>query len=263
MTSRKRWQHIYSDENPFRLPQSIVRTLKKFAKAFGGREPETVKYLWIHVADDVFVPQQYRNGNGSEREGRDLSTEEWLNVIDEAASLGAESLIVSVGAPLSERPEVWTICQWAQATHGMVVGVYVCDAGIGEEDVRQLCRLDKEKTRLFVDSDCLDRLRYVDEQYGVQLCIADGLMPGEPAIACRLPETMTCVGSRGTLYTCGLVLGNERFRLGDVNRKRLDGVMADESLPHNIPEGAAPDMPRRCNACPPLMEQRMRGRSGH
>jgi len=58
-------------------------------------------------------------------------------------------------------------------------------------------------------------------------------------------------------------LGNERFRLGDVNRKRLDGVMADESLPHNTPEGAAPDMPRRCNACPPLMEQRMRGRSGH
>lgn len=261
MTSRKRWQQIYAQENPFRLPQSLVRTLRKCAKAFCSIEPETVKYLWVHIADDVFVPQQYRNGH--DPQAQELTTEEWLNVIDEAASLGAETVIVSVGVPIAEKPYVWDICEWAQTVHGMTVGLYVYGANLTEDDVRRLARLDRGKTRLFVDSADLDRLRYADEQFGVQLCIADGLMPDEPAHTCHLPQSMTCVGSRGALYTCGLVLGDQRFHMGDINRKRLDGVMTDANLPHHIPEGSAPDTPRRCNACPPLMEQRMRGTRTH
>jgi radical SAM protein with 4Fe4S-binding SPASM domain len=229
-------------------------------KTCGSTEPETVQFLWIHIVNEPFIPQQYRNGNSS---GSDLSAEEWLNVVDEAAALGAESCIISVGAPLAERPEVWAICEWAQTVHDMRVGVYVYGAAVTEVDVRRLAQFNKEKTRLFVDSEDLERLRYADEQYGVQLCIADGLAPDEPATACHLPENMTCVCSKGALYTCGLVLGNERFRMGHVNRERLDGVMANEDLPHHIPEGAAPELPRRCNGCPPLMERRMRGQHGH
>lgn len=227
-----------------------------------NREPETVKYLWIHIADDAFVPQQYRNGQG--KNGRDLSNEEWLNVIDEAASLGAESLIVCVGCCPSEKPEVWSICEWAQTTHGMTVGIYVNEGNLGESDIHRLTQLDRERTRLFVDSHDLDRFRHLDEQHGIQLCIADGLLPGEPSPqTCRLPENMTCVGSGGTLYTCGLVLGNQRYCMGDVNRERLDNVMSDESLPHTVPGETMPENTHRCKACPPLMEQRLRGHFEH
>jgi hypothetical protein len=234
--------------------------LKRCTRTLGSREPETIQYLWVHLADEVFIPPQFRNGSASEK---DLSLEEWYNVIDEAASLGAESVILSIGAPLAQKPEVWPICEWAQNVHDMRVGIYVSNGQITEDDVRRMAQLNKDKTRLFVDSTDLDRLRYADEQYGIQLCIADGFGPDEPQTECHLPESMSCVCSKGKLYTCGLVLGNQRFHMGHINRKRLDGVMTDESLPHSIPEGAVPASPNRCNACPPLMERRMRGMRGH
>ncbi len=258
VTSRKRWDQIYTIGNPFRLPQNLIRSLRKCLRCSEIPQPDMIRYLWIHVADDGFVPQQVR----SERENHEMTVEDWLNVVDESAALGAEHVIISVGAPLAERPEVWEICRWAQSSHGMLVGIYVFGAEITREDIERLARFNREKTRLFVDSDRLDGLRYAEEEYGITLCVADGLAPGEPSPECHLPETMTCVGSNGTLYTCGLVLGHERFRLGEVKRERIDGVMSDGQLPHVIPEGVS-SAPRRCHACPPLMERRMRGLRGH
>lgn len=259
MTSRKRWERIYTLENPFRLPQSLIRTLKKCARNFGNNhKPETVRYLWLHFSDDGFVPPQALNDDTH----RKLDVDDWLNIIDESASLGAQTLIVSVSCPLSEKPEIWTVCRWAQSVHGMIVGLYTCGLDLSEEDQNRLAELEREKTRLFVDSEHLDRMRPIESRCGVSLCIADGLRPGEASPPCQLPETMTCVRSNGQLYTCGLVLGNERYHLGDVIRERLDRLMRDDSLPHHIPGGIL-DAPRRCNACPPLMERRMRGLSGH
>lgn len=258
VTSRKRWDQVYTRENPFRLPQSLMRTLKRCTRAIGCRYPDTVKYLWIHLSSEPFVPQQLRRDDSEHRE---LSLEDWLNVIDESAALGAENLIISVGTPLSQKPMVYELAQWAQATYGMVVGLYVCGARITPEDLPDLTSLDLEKTRLFVDSSEMEHCGYLRDA-GLQICEADGLHPGEVSPPCHLPETMTCVGAEGTLYTCGLVLGQDHYRLGDVLRKRLDGVMTDENLPHMIPGGIS-EGPRRCNACPPLMERRMRGLSGH
>lgn len=234
-----------------------MRTLKRCASSVGCKTPETVKYLWIHLSSEPFVPQQLRG----QMTQRDLSLEEWLNVIDESAALGADYLIISVGTPLSEKPMVYDLARWAQTTYGMTVGLYVCGARISEADVERLLTLDQEKTRLFIDSADMKHCDHV-RAAGLKICEADGLHPGEVSPPCHLPETMTCVGAEGTLYTCGLVLGHDHYKLGDVLLKRIDGVMTDESLPHMIPGGIS-DGPRRCNACPPLMERRMRGLSGH
>ena len=56
----------------------------------------------------------------------------------------------------------------------------------------------------------------------------------------------------GSLFTCGLVLGEEHYRLGRIQDGSLRDVMENESLPHQIAQTSAfPE--NHCDGCPPLV----------
>ncbi|HOJ33778.1 MAG TPA: hypothetical protein PKY35_10965 [Candidatus Hydrogenedentes bacterium] len=249
MTSKKRWSDVYKSENPFQLPQALLHALRQKSKEF--KTKSEVKYLWIYVSHDSLDD----NGTPSKR----LSTEEWLNVIDEAASLGVQYVVISVGTSLNEHPEVKEICQWAQSMYGMHVGVHLyCEKLTPDESVL-LLDLDKSKTAVFLDC-CDPAVEARFKEHGFDVYPALGQDQEHVSPECHLPEEMTCVGAAGTLYTCGLVLGETEYRLGHFFERPLDSVMHDPSLPHSIPEGL-PKSKHRCNGCPPLMVQKMQERT--
>ncbi|MBI4560223.1 MAG: hypothetical protein HY706_21740 [Candidatus Hydrogenedentes bacterium] len=253
MKTKKRWEAIYPKENPFKLPQAIAKGLKECVRSREheqGKAGEPVKYLWIYIGDDGSAPQG---------ETGTMSVEDWLNVLDESATLGVNTVIIEVRSDLSQNQGIWRICHWAQETHGMSVGLHIFGDRLAEDAVSEIRQLDLEKTRVYVDREYEDAFRYL-EPLGIRLQVADSSDHTKQQHTCHLPESMTCVGTEGALYTCGLVLGNENYRLGNVFEVRLDDVMKDESLPHIIPEGIDRDK-RRCDACPPLMEERLQGKS--
>lgn len=246
MTSRKRWHSIYTEENPFALPRAVSGELSRCCKEHPGEVCASVKYLWIHLpgADSTAVSE------------RALSQDDWMNVLDEAASIGVKSVIVSVGSPLHRVPQLVPLCQWAQTAHEMIVGIHAY-VRLAPGDTATLTQLDAGKTRVFVDGEHIEFARFV-EQLGIPLYCADGLHDHEEQPRCDLPSTMTCVGPEGTMYTCGLVLGQEQFSLGHIFGRTLTSVIKDNSLPHEIPAGAS-TRSHRCNGCPPLMAKKMQG----
>ena len=250
--SRKRWQRMYSDGNPFELPQSITKRIKSCAKEAAGA-PQPIDYLWVYVGPSA--------GSVGEAEPEcRLQVEEWLSVIDEAAALGAHCIIISTGVSFSECPEIIDICDWAQTAHGMSVGIHVYGEPLSSDDVKRLAALDSGKMGLFVDNGLLESMVFAQE-LGIDVRPAkaqDGQVV-EPT--CTLPEVMPCVGPAGAMYTCGLVLGEERYSLGNVFDRKLGDIMSDEDLPHCVPEGYPKDK-RQCDGCPPFMFKELRSRDG-
>jgi len=244
VNSRKRWQNIYTDENPFALPQAIVRELHTCCKQ---RSDEQCKYLWIHLPG---TSEQASHESANEP----LSPDDWMSVIDESASVGVRSVIISVGSPLHAVPQLVPICEWAQSNYEMVVGIHAYVA-LEAADADVLKKLNPKRTRMFADGEYMDAARFV-EALGIPLYSADGLRDNTESPQCNLPSTMTCVGPEGSVYTCGLVLGQEQFRFGHVFERKLSSVMEDDSLPHAIPAGASQGT-HRCNGCPPLMAKKM------
>lgn len=247
MSRKKRWEDVYDGVNPFELPQKVARGVRQSADKTSKNGTARIKYLWIYVSTDGLMD----TGVVEQR----LSADEWLGVIDESAAMGAECVIISVGDPLTNHPEVVEICKWAQEAHGMMVGVHIYQEPLTAQEVSLFESLSKENTHLFVDPDCLEKMPHI-YQSGLPVHDAMGQDQEEVSPSCHLPEEMACVGSGGTMYTCGLVLGNERFRMGNFYDRQLGEVMQDTSVPHTVPEGT-PKTHHKCNGCPPLMVQRM------
>lgn len=238
MASRKRWTEVYTEGNPLAMPQTIRRHLKSCAC---GQEDGRIRYLWAVLG-----------AAGTEEMGE----EHWLNVVDEAASLGADTLVISICTAPSERSELAAMCKWAAGTHGMRVGVHLSDAAISAEDAAILRSLSSEKFCVFVNS----RRRAEAAAAlgdGVTLVDADGLEDGAVQPHCELPRQMACVSDAGEMYTCGLVVGQDGFFLGNANDAPIKRVHCDDALPHHVPEGTS-DAPHRCEGCPPLLEERLR-----
>lgn len=185
-----------------------------------------------------------------------MSEEHWLNVVDEAASLGVDTLVISVHTAPSERAELAAICKWAADTHGMRVGVHLSEAPIGAADAAILRGLAGEKFCVFVNSRRRTEVASVLGD-GVKLVDADGLEDGAMQPHCELPRQMACVSDGGEMYTCGLVLGQDGFFLGNANEAPIKKVHGDDALPHHVPAGTS-DAPHRCEGCPPLLEERLR-----
>ena len=215
-----------------------------------GDACKNIKYLWIHV-------------NSQERESIDtkMTLDDWFNVVDETASLGARSLIVTAKDCLCKYPEVWDICRWAQTQHEMHVGIHISQGCFNDSELRQLGTLVPEKTRIFIDGGVGPEMDAV-KALGVDVLSADGLEDGAMQPHCELPHTMSCIDLDGEMYTCGLVLRNDEFRFGHASEKRMDHVIADQTLPHCVPENTS-SAPGRCNGCPPLLEMKLRGESHH
>jgi len=174
----------------------------------------------------------------------------WLNAIDEAASVGVLWLVVSVKSSLSDRPEIWPVCEWAQQTHGMTVGLHVETGALSPEEIDRLKELEAGKTRLFVQHENLDALRHLEE-HGIQVCAAD-VAANEPGRPCQKPGKMVFVNAEGRLYTCGMVQGNEAYCMGSMFEGTFNEILHDPSLPHSVPPGEQDD-PHGCDGCPPLL----------
>lgn len=241
MATRKRWSDVYEGGNPLALPQAIRKEIKAATKnPSAGR----LNYLWLVFTGEV--------GRKHDR----ATLDRWLNVVDEAASQGVQTMVISAAGHIADRDEVWEIAQWAINTHGLCVGLHLYDPVIAPSDVEKLQTLGKDHVCLFVEHDKIDTVREAVNDI-VRVIEADGLEDGVVQPKCELPHQMTCVGHGGKLWTCGLVMGRNGFYLGDVNERRIDHVMNDESLPHHVPENTSNDS-NRCAGCPPLLHERLR-----
>lgn len=248
MRTKRYWNKSDRGIDPFELPKRIAKGLEDCREnAVTVGEGSRLRYLWIYVTQsglrqDVDLLESHDA----------LGLEDWLNVIDESASLGAEWMVVYVGASLSQVPYIWRMCEWAQDVHGLRVGLHLTSNCLSEDDIEQLTRLESDKTYLVVEKEHIASLRFL-EGTGLHLCETN-IQPSELAKHCTKPEEIACVGTDGRLFSCGLVLGDERFEMGDARNRTLREVMADDSLPHDVPDMSA--FPSDgCNACPPLLAQ--------
>jgi radical SAM protein with 4Fe4S-binding SPASM domain len=250
MKSRKRSKEVYADKHPFDLPRSIAKALKNSVDTHAvevSDGAEGIKYLWLYFSSDGTA----RGPGGQQKE---LGADEWLNILDEAASLGVECVLACVATPLADQSNALSLCQWAQDIHDMSVGVFIHSGRMGKDDVEVLAKLKCEKTCLFLREECADDAAHATEQ-GINVC-SGSVTPEDHTPPCDLPEDMLCVGPDGSLYTCGLVLGHEKFKLGNALATPLRQVVDDDSLPRTVPHDA-PYEEHKCDACPPIMAKRV------
>jgi radical SAM protein with 4Fe4S-binding SPASM domain len=249
MKSKFYWQRRHEQSGPFDLPRRISEGIsachKTIDDALGAAA--TVRYIWIHLTNDGL-----RHGHTPQPESPTL--DDWLNIIDESAALGAQWVVIYVGASLGQAPVVWDLCKWSQEVHGLNVGLHLrCDC-LSADDVERIARLDRERTFLVADGECMEALRVLQER-GVQVCESD-LHLRETLTRCTKPADMCCVGPDGHLFSCGLVLGEAEFALGNVRDRALGEVISDASLPHAI-EDASRFPTRGCEGCPPYIAEQV------
>jgi radical SAM protein with 4Fe4S-binding SPASM domain len=254
MKSKFYWQKRHAESHPFDLPRRISESVDGCRKNLEGKQGTNpaVRYIWIHLTHEGLR-------HGQTAQTASLSLDDWLNIIDESASLGAEWVVIYVGSSLSQAPIVWDLCKWAQATHDLNVGLHLtCDC-LTDDDIERLAQLDRGKTYLVADGECSHALS-VFAQRGVNVCKSD-LHLRDKFTRCTKPADMACVSADGQLFSCGLVLGETEYALGSVHERRMGDVIADERLPHAIED--APRFPTRgCEGCPPYVAEqveRLRG----
>lgn len=248
--TRKRVRHAATGANPFELPRSIHQSLRDCASAYaqrGASRAENVEYLWIDISEEKLSRRVAK-----ERAAKLMGLEEWLNVIDEAAALGVHCMLVHAGCSLSAYPHVWTICKWAQETHGMMVGLHVHGQTLPDAEMDHFRQLDMKRACLFVDTEAYEVMARVRES-GVPMCAAD-VTEDDCSQPCEMPECMVFVGPEGRLYSCGVVFGHRNYCLGSVLDKRLDRIVADAARPSVVTEHPAGN---DCHGCPPIMAKRV------
>lgn len=247
MKSKFYWQKRHAQAHPFDLPRRISESIDTCRKSAEGARSDTaaIRYIWIHLTHEGL-----RHGHGGASAPGALALDDWLNIIDESASLGAEWMVIYVGSSLGQAPIVWDLCKWAQETHGLSVGLHLtCDC-LTDDDIERLAQLDRRRTFLVADGECSHALRVFEER-GVHVCKSD-LHLREKFTRCTKPADMACVGANGQMFSCGLVLGEAEYALGNVHERRLGEVIADSRLPHMIED--APRFPTRgCEGCPPYV----------
>ncbi len=251
MKSKFYWQKRHEQSRPFDLPRRISEGISASRKSTVGVHGETpaIRYIWIHLTDDGL-----RHGQRPESARPMLTLDDWLNIIDESVALGAQWVVIYVGVSLSQTPVVWELCRWAQQTHGLNVGLHLrCDC-LTDDDIEHVTALDPQRTYLVADDECKGALSALQER-GLHVCKSD-LHLRETLTRCTKPADMACVGADGQLFSCGLVLGEAEFALGNVRERPLGDVIADASLPHAIND-AARFPTRGCEGCPPYIAEQV------
>ncbi len=232
-------------EGLFDLPKDFKSALNNCRTQVEKETAKDVTYLWIAVS-----------GDGVGRTGQEkcavktLALEDWLNVVDEAASLGANWVVLTLTTRLSQFSEIWEICRWAQETHGMMVGLHLGIEEVTPEDTQHLLSMNLDKMRLLVRRESLEKLAPLERQ-GVTLWTAnpqpDGVKPN-----CQGPSRMIYVNAEGNLYTCGLVEGKPDYLMGSVMHDRLKHVLKSPSVRHSVEEHLHRVTPE-CDGCPALI----------
>jgi MoaA/NifB/PqqE/SkfB family radical SAM enzyme len=239
--------------DPFSFARHVYTELQRCGSSCTcatAQFPEHVKHVWIHLCNDA--PQDDRIP---------LRVEDWLNVVDESASLGAEMLVVSVGEQLDKMPETWEICRWAQDTYDMTVALHLSGASLSRDSLKSLHQLSPDRTRIFVNRAHLSDLRDL-VQDGIHIAPADVTPDAPSRTHCDLPCNMLFIDRYGLIYTCGFVKGNAQFRLGHIFEGKFQRIVTDPELPHSVPEDV-PYVSNGCDGCPPLVEVIRQGKTGH
>lgn len=236
------------DEELFGLPQKFKRKIRECAKEVEKQKTPDVVFLWGCVGKSGLKP----GVKGQQDAGQPLTQQEWLTVVDEAASLGANWFVLSFSVSLSECDDIWEVCKWAQEVHGMMVGLHVKTAKLTRRDVEKIKQLILKKTRVLAREGALSRLKLKEEEEK-ELKIwsanpqADGERPN-----CQGPTRMIFVNTQGMLYTCGLVEGNDTYHMGHVFDQKMKRIIADQNLPHHVHEELHYVTPE-CDGCPALI----------
>ena len=228
--------------DPFALPKGIRGKVKSCCQS--GVCAEKIEYLWLTVEQTDAM-----TGTGPKP-----TLEHWLNVVDEAASLGAKWLVVAVSGALAGSHEVLELCHWAQHAHEMSVALHTTALSLDARDVAALKRLDLCRLRLFVSSEALPGLSHLEAE-GIRVRVAEAVSDGH---ACGMPQNMLYVNGKGELYTCGRVKGNDAFHMGSIYARPFSKVVADPALPHAIPL-ETPYEEHSCDGCPPLLANAWKG----
>lgn len=236
-----------SNPDPFALARRVQQEVGCSCKQ--GMQGEAISYLWLYVTDSGI-------GQSSEEDTSTLNLDDWLNILDEAAAGGVRYMMVSILTELSNYPDLWALCQWAQDTHGIKVGVYTDSTAIHADDMAHFKDLNPELTQIFVGKDVVDQLSPLAEA-GYQVGVGEIDLDADSG-SCAFPGRMVFVNSKGTLYTCGKVEGHDAHNLGSAFEGRLSTMLNDPSLPHEIANLGSPDQ-KACNGCPPLLARHFKG----
>lgn len=242
---------IFRKNDPFDLPRALTKQLRQCAEARdeGPAPDEMAAYLWINVDETAGS-----DSSGGRLVGLTLGPQEWLNVVDEAASVGVHCMVIYVGDSFGNFPVVWEVCRWAQNVHGMKVAFHIQANELGKSDVRELLKLEASQTCLLVPPENKNAFQSLTDA-GLRVCSAE-VTAADHTPPCDEPRDMVFVSPEGTLYTCGRVAGDEDFRLGNVFEKPLEHILKDPSLPRTVP-GFVPYQRHGCDGCPPIMAKRM------
>jgi len=225
----------------FLLGRRIRQGLSKCTQAAEARTGGDVFYLWLQTEPVEGAPT--------------LTSDEWLNIVDEAASLGVNWLVVTLGPLCGERTEIAELCRWAHSTHGMVVCLHTRAGQISTHERQLLRELPPASTFLLVDPERVDDFSDLLEE-GVRVCSANPAPSATDGETCEYPHRMIFVDSRGRLYTCGMVSGERDFFLGSVLDGSLDAIMHNPQLPHSV-ASTDPEAHTRCSGCPPLVAKHL------
>ncbi len=230
--------------DPFELPKQLRKRLQD-ARSAVAENPDTAYFLWMHLNKNGHVASE------SSPDAQTPSLDEWLSVVDEAASLGVKWLVFTLSTPLSDYPDIMELCHWAQDTYEMTVGLHPANPEyvLGHEEL--LKRADASKTQVMVKRDKMAACRHL-ERMGFTLVEADPQNYGETRPECQGPGKLIFVDPKGRLYTCGLVEGKTEYNLGNVREGSVGALIEDPELPHKL----APEIhhvSEGCDGCPSLL----------
>lgn len=225
----------------FLLGRRIRQGLSQCTKTSASKPDGDVFYLWLQTEVVDGSPP--------------LSKDQWLNILDEAASLGVNWLVVTLGKPDEGRDHVADLCRWAQATHHMVVCLHARYGQISPAEQEILRELPRDSTFLLVDPEFVTDFSALAAE-GIRVNSASPTPHVEYREPCEYPHRMIYVDSGGKLYTCGLVSGDREFFLGSVLEGKLDDIIHNPQLPHSV-SVTEPDAHARCSGCPPLVAQHL------
>lgn len=231
------------------LAKQIRQRLRDTIAAAKG-SPDDATYLWLFVSKSGIGRR-----DGQAMSAPPLSLESWLSIIDEAASLGVNWLVVSVQSRLHTNPDVLEISRWAQETHGMMVGLHTDCGCLDAAEIAAISELDPDRTRLLVPSDVYHQMRDLDLK-GIKICPAEPDSTDHAAMSpCRKPGKLVYVNPEGRLYTCGMVDGDDGYDLGNALEQDMRSMVQDPNRPHVVPLEHARHK-GGCDGCPPIVVKR-------
>lgn len=226
----------------FDLPRRIAGELKRCKEELrsDASAANGLKYLWA-----TFRP------------GEDgvLNVDDWMNVVDETASLGLTFIVFSVEGRLNEQPELWAVCRWAQDAYDITVGVHTTCGDLSPGEVAAFKQLNLLKARLYVSLEHVEQLRHLEDE-GIMVRAANprGNTRANPAACCDLPRNMIYVDEHGVLFTCKYVRDNDAYCIGHFCDRSFKDILDDPSRPAVVPADA-PFVEHGCDGCPPIVEE--------